>query len=239
MAKYHRYTDEQHAFIVKHQADIHRKELAELFNAEFGTKVTTSMMNAYCRTRKLKSNSTGRFDIGGFSREGAHTFTEEQRAFIKKHQAFNTRKALVKMFNTRFGTNLSKNQIVWYCLVHKLKRYNNANPGSEVPIGSVHKGGKQQLHIKIAKDEWVPLHRHNYEKEYGPVPQDHTIRFLDCDSFNCEVSNLLAVPRSAQGAINATKTYKTENTELNKATMLTAALSTVVKRNSETHHAKT
>lgn len=239
MAKYHRYTDEQHAFIVKHQADIHRKELAELFNAEFGTKVTTSMMNAYCRTRKLKSNSTGRFDIGGFSREGAHTFTEEQRAFIKKHQAFNTRKDLAKMFNECFGTDLSKNQMVWYCHAHKLHRYNNVNPGSEVPIGTVHKGGNRQLHIKIAKDEWVPLHRHNYEKEYGPIPQDHTIRFLDGDSFNCSASNLLAVPRSAQGAINATKTYKTENIELNKATMLTAALKNVVRRKSEIRHVKT
>lgn len=239
MAKYHRYTDEQHTFIVKHQADISRKDLAIMFNAEFGANATTSMMNAYCRTRKLKSNSTGRFDIGGFSREGAHTYTAEQRAFIKDNQAFITRKALAKGFNARFGTELSKNQMVWYCHVHKLRRYNNTNPGSTVPIGTVHKGGKNMLHIKIADGEWLPLHHHNYEKEHGPVPTDHTIRFLDGNSFNCEASNLLAVPRSAQGAINATKTYRTENAELNRATMLTAALSTVVKRSSESHHAKT
>ncbi len=166
MAKYHRYTDEQHAFIVKHQADISRKELANKFNVEFGANATTQMMNAYCRTRKLKSNSTGRFDIGGFRRDGAHSYTAEQRAFIKDKQAFNTRRELAKLFNSRFGTELSKNQMVWYCHVHKLHRYNSANPGSAVPIGTVHKGGRRQLHIKIADDEWVPLHRHNYEKEY-------------------------------------------------------------------------
>ena len=230
MAKYHRYTDAQHVFIVKHHADIPRKDLAKLFNVEFGTKVTTSMMHAYCRTRKLKSNITGRFGIGGFNREGAHCYTAEQRKFIKDNQAYITRKALANRFSAHYDVQISKNQMVWYCHVHKLHRYNNANPGSEVPIGHVHKGGRRQLHIKIAKDEWVPLHRHNYEKEYGPVPQDHTIRFLDGDSFNCEVSNLLAVPRSAQGAINATKTYKTENAELNKATMLTASLDTLVLR---------
>ena len=230
MARYHKYTEAHHAFIVKHQADIPRKELAKLFNAEFGTDVTTQMMNAFCRTRKLKSNSTGRFDICGFSRDGAHTFTAAQRQFIKDNQALNTRKDLVQMFNAKFGTELSKNQIVWYCTTHKLRRYNNANPGSHVPVGSIHKGGKNQLHIKIAEYEWVPLHRYNYEKEYGPVPQGHTIRFLDGDSFNCEPSNLLAVPRSAQGAINATKTYNTEDVEINRATMLTASLSTVVKR---------
>lgn len=134
------------------------------------------------------------------------------------------------MFNTRFGTSLTKSQLVWYCSSHKLRRYDNTNPGSSVPIGTVHKGGRRQLHIKIADEEWVPLHRYIYEKAYGPLPQDHTIRFLDGDSFNCEPSNLLAVPRSAQGAINATKTYNTEDVEINRATMLTAALSTVVKR---------
>ena len=230
MAKYHTYTAEQHAFIVEHQADISRKDLAIIFNAEFGANATTSMMNAYCRTRKLKSNSTGRFDIGGFSREGAHTFTTAQRQFIKDNQAFNTRKDLVEQFNTRFNTDLSKSQMVWHCTTHKLRRYNNTNPGSSVPIGTVHSGGRRQLHIKTAEDEWVPLHRYNYEKAYGPLPKDHTIRFLDGDSFNCEPDNLLAVPRSAQGAINATKTYNTEDVEINRATMLTAALSTVVKR---------
>ncbi|WP_299329701.1 HNH endonuclease signature motif containing protein [uncultured Psychrobacter sp.] len=240
MAKYHRYTDEQHAFIVKHQADIPRKKLAELFNAEFGTEATTSMMNAYCRTRKLKSNSTGRFDIGGFRRENTHRYTQEQRDFIVKHQAFTTRKELAKRFNTRFGTALTKNQMVWYCHTHKLRRYNNTNPGSYVPIGSIHKGGKRQLHIKVCENGWMPLHRYNYIKAYGPIPDDHTIRFIDGDSFNCEPENLLAVPRSAQGAINSTKTYKTDNAELNKATMLTAALNTVVIRKSEeVNHGKT
>lgn len=230
MTKYHKYTDDQHAFIVKHQAVITRKELAIRFNAEFGANATTSMMNAYCRTRKLKSNSTGRFDIGGFSREGAHYFTPEQRQFIRDNQAYITREELTNRFNTHFGTALLKKQIVWYCTTHKLRRYNNTNPGSTVPIGTVHAGGRRQLHIKNAEDTWVPLHRHNYEKAYGPIPKDHTLRFLDGDSFNCEPSNLIAIPRAAQGAINSTKTYKTENTELNRATMLTASLSTVVKR---------
>lgn len=230
MTKYHKYTDDQHAFIVKHQADITRKELAIRFNAEFGANATTSMMNAYCRTRKLKSNSTGRFDIGGFSREGAHYFTPEQRQFIRDNQAYITRKDLVQMFNTRFGTDLSRSQIVWHCTTHRLRRYNNTNPGSSVPIGTVHCGGRRQLHIKTAEDVWVPLHRYNYEKAYGSLPKDHTIRFLDGDSFNCEPSNLIAIPRSAQGAVNATKTYKTEDVEINRATMLTASLSTVVKR---------
>jgi hypothetical protein len=85
MAKYHKYTAEHHAFIVKHQADIPRKELAERFNAKFGANATTQMMNAYCRNRKLKSNSTGRFDIGGFRRENTHRYTQEQRDFIVKH----------------------------------------------------------------------------------------------------------------------------------------------------------
>ncbi|MGP5103647.1 HNH endonuclease signature motif containing protein [Psychrobacter celer] len=233
MAKYLKYTAEHHAFIVKHQADIPRKELAKRFNAKFGTKATTQTMNAYCRNRKLKSNSTGRFDIGGFNREGAHKYTAEQREFIKNNQAFITRKELVERFNKRFGAKLTKNQIVWYCQVHRLRRYNNANPGSYVPIGTIHKGGRKQLHIKVCDGGWMPLHRYNYIKAYGPIPEGHTIRFIDGDSFNCEPENLLAVPRFAQGAINATKTYKTDNAEVNKATMLTAALNTAVNRKSE------
>lgn len=230
MAKYHKYTAEQHAFIVKHQADISRKELAEMFNAKFGANATTVMMNAYCRTRKLKSNRTGRFDIGGCRREGMHYYTAEQHQYIKDNQAFITREELTNKFNAHFGTALFKKQIVWYCTTRKLRRYNNTTPGSTVPLGTVHAGGRRQLHIKIAEDTWVPLHRYNYEKAYGPIPKDHTLRFLDGDSFNCEPSNLIAIPRVAQGAINSTKTYNTSDVEVNRATMLTASLSTVVKR---------
>lgn len=229
MAKHHRYTGAQHAFIVKHQADIPRQELAEIFNAAFGANVTVGKMNAYCRNNKLKSNTTGRFKTGSVGNKDGYEYSAAHRAFIVKHQAHVSRQKLSENLNAKFGLQTTSSQMFAYCTSRKLHRLNSK--GSSVPIGTVHKGGKRKLHIKTAEDTWVQLHRHNYEKAYGPVPHNHTIRFLDGDSFNCEASNLLAVPRSAQGAINSTKTFKTEDIEVNRATMLTASLSTVVKRN--------
>ena len=236
MAKYHTYTAEHRAFIIKHQADISREKLTEMINAEFGLNLPRIALVSYCRYHKLKSKYNGRFVKGGYKRTNSHQYTDAERIFIARHQAFISRAELVKRFNARFGTTVSRAQINNYCATHDLRRFNNVNPGSTVPIGTTHKCGKKRIEIKIAEDTWVPLHRHNYEKAHGAIPDGYTIRFLDGDTYNCDVSNLLAVPHAAQFTINRTKTYNTQCPELNRATMLTAALRTVTKRARHARH---
>ena len=45
--------------------------------------------------------------------------------------------------------------------------------------------------IRLAKGVWIPLHKYNWIKKYGPIPANHVIRFkkgtMDCRPYNLEL----------------------------------------------------
>lgn len=45
--------------------------------------------------------------------------------------------------------------------------------------------------IRLAKGVWIPLHKYNWIKKYGPIPPNHVIRFkkgtMDCRTYNLEL----------------------------------------------------
>jgi len=54
------------------------------------------------------------------------------------------------------------------------------------------------------KSESRYMHKHVYiwEEEYGPVPGDHVIRFIDGDKLNCVIDNLECISRSLHCRMN-------------------------------------
>ena len=72
---------------------------------------------------------------------------------------------------------------------------------SRMPIGTItlrhnYKRNNHYFWIKIAEpEEWVLLHRYNWEKKYGPIPKGLNLVFKDGNTTNCELKNLELITR--------------------------------------------
>lgn len=78
-----------------------------------------------------------------------------------------------------------------------------------------HKRSKYPMKfIRLAKMVWAPLHRHLWEKKHGPIPAGHIVAFVDGDSMNCALSNLMLISR-AQNALRNVNYEKARETMRN------------------------
>lgn len=86
---------------------------------------------------------------------------------------------------------------------------------SRLPIGHERDTGKGYILVKVrqrpkepgTKDNWMPKQRLVWEREVGPIPEGHVIVFCDRDYTNCDISNLICVPRRLLGPANNLGTY--------------------------------
>lgn len=74
-------------------------------------------------------------------------------------------------------------------------------PSNYKPVGSERIDSQDgYILIKVSdygryQDRWKLKHKVRWEKEYGKIPDDHVIIFLDSDRKNCELSNLEMISR--------------------------------------------
>lgn len=165
-------TDEQHEFLLKHQADITRKEMAKLLNETFGTSLTEEQIRTYCTNHKIRSNSNGQFKKG-------------QRSFNKglKQTDFMSEEAIERTKATRF----KKGQ----------PPVNHRPVGSE----RVGKDGYIEIKV-AEPSTWELKHRVVWREANGEVPEGHAILFLDQDRTNVSLKNLMLVKRTELVRIN-------------------------------------
>lgn len=69
-----------------------------------------------------------------------------------------------------------------------------------LPVGSIttrnDKTNIAYKYIKLGPDHWKLLHRHNWEKENGPIPKNKILVFKDGNSMDCETHNLELITRA-------------------------------------------
>ena len=165
-------TDEQHNFLLEHQADITRKEMAKLLNETFGTSFTTDQIMNHCSRNKIHSNSNGQFKKG-------------QTSFNKglKQEDFMSPEAIERSKATRF---------------QKGQKPTNWRPvGSE----RITKDGYTEIKT-AEPGTWELKHRVVWREANGEVPEGHAIIFLDQDKTNCSLENLMLVKRTELARIN-------------------------------------
>lgn len=63
------------------------------------------------------------------------------------------------------------------------------------------KGGYRE--IRVSKGKFEQLHRHNWEKVHGPIPEDKILRSKDGDRTNCGPENWYLIDRASQLAANS------------------------------------
>lgn len=176
------------------------EELADMINAKFGSSYTPDQIRGLKKQLKLRSNIDTRF----------RPDSPNVRAYFKK------------------GTHPSP--------------ATEFKPGHACynlgQVGEIRKRlddrGKPLLWIKIqatgdSLKDWMPYHRYVWEQANGPIPKDMCIAFLDGDTMNCDISNLICVSRPSITYVNK-KGLRHEDPEVMKTQYLTAMLHTELLR---------
>lgn len=130
------YTSEQKEFIKNNYAGVSYKELAKLFNKEFGCEKTVMTIRAFCLKNGWESNTHARF------------YTPEQKEFIKNNYKGVSYKELAKLFNKEFGCERTTKNIKDFCLKHRLKN-NRAHKYTEIHVSWLreHVPGKRWKYV--------------------------------------------------------------------------------------------
>ena len=77
-------------------------------------------------------------------------------------------------------------------------------PKNTLALGSLSVRTNHDVKNYFIKTEkgMVLLHHHNYIKKHGVIPCGHIVSFLDGDTLNCDISNLIAMTRAENIARN-------------------------------------
>ena len=95
------YTDEQHAWLAEHYADMTNRELADAFNAEFSCDCATpSKMNAYGSNHRLRK-------APGVKGRANTKYTPEMREWLREYIPGHHEHEIIDAFEGRFGMRLT------------------------------------------------------------------------------------------------------------------------------------
>ena len=241
-------TDEQFAFFVEHNPGRSAAEMAQLMNDTFGLQLTESQVHAFKKNHKLRS--------GPQYRGNTKLFTPEQEAFFYEHNKGTLAQDLVDLMNAEFGTCFTVGQIRAFRKNHHAssglvtqfghgqksycpKKGERMSPASEFkpghrphnwkPVGSERINRDGYIEVKIDEpNTWAFKHRLVYEENYGPIPKNGIVRFLDGDRLNCSPENLVLVSR-AEHAILTTKHLCSTDPEITKTGVNVAKLMIKIK----------
>lgn len=178
-------------------------------------------------------------------------YTEAQLAFLKSNQQL-PRKELTEMFNEKFGTDYSKDNIKAVCTRRGFKTGRTGRFGKESqpwnkgtvglmkansgtwskdshpewnrkPIGYERTHVDGYIMVKVAEPNKFRLKHHvEWEKVNGPVPEGHVIRFKDGNKRNTDVSNLICVKFGVNAILNKKYACRDAESEM-KPLLLTMA----------------
>ena len=140
--------------------------------------------------------------------------SSDELEFLRENGGKMRREALAKLYNEKFGTNRSRANITSLCAHHKIPAWDMpATKGllvSKYPVGAERWHGRKSLnylYVKVSntgnrEKDWVLKHRYIWEKEYGKIPDDCVISFLDNDRTNFQLDNLCLMTKK-EGVIMA------------------------------------
>lgn len=173
-----RYTQEQREFLIANNYMTPAKELAKMFNNEFGTNITTTNIKTFRSNNHLNSGLTGRFEKGHISDNKG-----------KKWDEFMSKKGQEKSRQTTFKKNNIPHN-------HKPIGYERVNIDGYIEI-KVEEPNTFKL-----------KHRIVYEQLKGPIPDGYNVVFADGDKSNLESDNLILVTKSEMLVMNRKGLFK-------------------------------
>lgn len=103
-------------------------------------------------------------------------------------------------------------------------------PHNKKPVGSERRDSRWgYIIVKVAEpNKWEFKHKIVWEKKNGKVPKGHILRFLDNNPENCNIDNLICIPRQINARINKNAEASTGNKDINKAVIQISQLNQLI-----------
>ncbi|NWL89587.1 HNH endonuclease [Paenibacillus sp. 79R4] len=247
----HRWTDEQKQYICEIAQGRYNSEIADVFNARFGTEVSEGQIKSFKANHKIKSNVPRKRITGD---EGL--FTQEQKDFIKRNVSGRLNEELAKLVNKKFNLQITARQMNTYKNNHGLvsgldcrfsKGSTPANKGTKglYNVGgnrtSFKKGQRSQNYKPVGSERidrdgytlikvsdlgpwhkrWRHKHKVIWEEKHGPIPKGHVILFADQNRRNIDLDNLIMIKQSQLSVLNK-KGLLHDDAELTKTGIIMA-----------------
>lgn len=188
----------------------------------------------------------------GSKARSVHTWTEDEKEYLKKITIGRHYKEIVELMNKKFEHNFTQQQVKGAIARYKLNTgFTGYFKPGDIPINKGTKGltqanktsfktgnkpmnhravGSERINvdgyveIKIKEpNKWIHKHKLIWEKYNGSVPSGHAVIFGDGNKSNLDISNLILVSRKQLLTMNKNKLIK-ENSQLTKTGVVIADL---------------
>lgn len=198
----HKYTAEEKTWLLAQDVSLSYEEVTKRFNEKFGCVVGVSALQQHI-TKTLGKNHVRK------NASDYHFYTEKEKTWLINQDAEITYKELTEKFNEKFNCKRTESQIK-DLMCKRLKivsRTGNIKKGFFTGKEPIYKIGEEVIrdgyvYVKVGnergrnKENWQRKQDIVWEKEYGEIPKDMFIIFLDKNRMNCEVENLYLVNRA-------------------------------------------
>lgn len=180
-------------------------------------------------------------------------YSDIELAWIETNQAGISRKELSLKFNAKFSRSVAQQNITGLCKRNKwangrdtrrkkgcvswnkgVTGYMGANktsfkkgdmPHNHKPIGHERVTKDGYIMVKVAEPKTFRLKQLVvWEAHHGKLGKGRNLRFLDNDRTNCDIDNLMSIPRSVNAIVNTTNPANTCNKDLNVSILLTESI---------------
>ena len=171
-------------------------------------------------------------------------YTAEHIQFLRDNAKGKSNAELTALFNARFGTKKSINNIVYcknenairsgICSKFKPNHAAWAKGNRSLPIGTEKEiGERRYIIVKVSYHRqpryknWAYKHKLIWEAANGKLPKGYGIFFADQNTRNLNLDNLIAVPRAVIALINK-HSLLTTDPELNKTALAVIKLELLI-----------
>lgn len=166
-------------------------------------------------------------------------FTPEEDNWLKEVMPNHLYRDVCKMFEQKFGKKLTKKQLDGHN--YNVLKVSNSNKGNKKfradkfePIGYEVQYPNGYTYVKVSdtgnqKADYKSKQYVEYEKHYGPVPENCIVIFLDGDKNNFDADNLYALDKRLSCVLNKRGLRTDCNRDLTLAAIKTWELHYAVK----------
>lgn len=184
--------------------DVPLSEMLKRVNAHFGDIMTFSQFKCYLNNRHISLRGTA---------------TQYRRGSTPANKGRKVSAATYELLKATF-----------------FKPHNR--PRTTLDVGTIVKtfkklrNGEQESYYckKIAERTWKMLHHIVWEEHNGPIPPGHVITFLDGNTLNCDISNLMCVSKAANACANQEGLRVKGQPDLTRTVLITSELKALVSR---------
>ena len=197
-----RFTQDEKDFIKEYAPGHSRAEITEALNKRFDANRSITSVDNYIQRNKIRT---------GYIK--GHEYTSEELDFLRNYVPGRFLSDITVAFNRRFDLNVNETSLA-ACLTR-----NNIKSG--VAIGTERKQNNY-IYIKT-EDGWHSKQQVLYEEVYGKVQEHSMVIFLDGNSDNFDIDNLMAIDKRINVIMNIYKLPRNSK-EQTIASIQTAAL---------------